>query len=146
MTNPTDTNVTTTCGLKINRSAADLPPTMLIGQDGSLLDYRPDGKRCRIVRENYSCHQREITSVSDLKAQLRAGPHTDLGGYPLYFVTSDGAALSFRGVLENYRTVAESIRNGSSDGWRVVGVDINWEDPDLVCADTGLRIESAYAE
>ena len=32
------------------------------------------------------------------------------------------------------------------DGWCVVALDVNWEDPALFCAHCSSRIESAYAE
>jgi hypothetical protein len=85
-------------------------------------------------------------STLDLKNALRSGPFAWPGGYPLFFVTSDGAALSFDAVRENIRSVIWSIRNGVNDGWRVVGCDVNWEDFELFCDHTGNRIESAYAE
>lgn len=85
-------------------------------------------------------------SSRDLKSALRNGPFTWPGGYPLYFITSDGAALSFEAVRANFRAILSSVRSGSNDGWRVVAVDVNWEDPDLICDHTGEHIESAYAE
>ena len=33
------------------------------------------------------------------------------GGYPLYFVTSDGAALSFEAVLANWRNIVQAHFN-----------------------------------
>jgi hypothetical protein len=38
------------------------------------------------------------------------------------------------------------MRHGVNDGWRVIGCDVNWEDPSLYCDHTGARIPSAYAE
>jgi len=85
-------------------------------------------------------------TTQDLKKQLRAGEFAWPGGYPLYFVTDDGAALSFDAVRENIRSVLWSMRHGVNDGWRVIGCDVNWEDPSLYCDHTGVRIPSAYAE
>jgi hypothetical protein len=85
-------------------------------------------------------------TTQDLKKQLRAGEFAWPGGYPLYFVTDDGAALSFDAVRENIRSVLWSMRHGVNDGWRVIGCDVNWEDPSLYCDHTGARIPSAYAE
>ena len=79
-----------------------------------------------------------------LKQALRNGPYAWPGGYPMYFITSDGAALSFEAVCENYRSCLWSMRHGVSDGWRIVGVGINWEDVSLTCDRTGKPIESAY--
>lgn len=81
-----------------------------------------------------------------LKKAIRNGPYTWPGGYPMYFITSDGAALSFQAVLENYCTVLSSMRHGVNDGWRVVGVDINWEDRGLTCDHSGGQIECAYGD
>ena len=85
-------------------------------------------------------------TTKDLKTQLRQGAFAWPGGYPLYFITDDGAALSFEAVRENLRSVLWSMKNKVNDGWRVVACDANWEDPFLFCDHTGKRIESAYAE
>jgi hypothetical protein len=85
-----------------------------------------------------------ITNTKQLKESLRSGAYAWPGGYPLYFITSDGASLSFDAVRENFRSVIWSIRHKINDGWRVVGVDINWEDHSLFCDHSGMQIESAY--
>lgn len=87
-----------------------------------------------------------ITKPSDFARALRAGKYTSLGRYPLYFVCEDGEALSFEAAQENARQICQAIRDGLRDGWRVIGVDVNYEDGALFCAHTGKRIESAYAE
>ena len=87
-----------------------------------------------------------INSISDFRKAIRNGAYAWPGGYPLYFVTSDGAALSFSAARYNRRAILEAIATKASDGWRVVGIDTNWENPDLRCDDTGERIPSAYAE
>lgn len=85
-------------------------------------------------------------TTKQLKEQLRAGEFAWPGGYPLFFITSDGAALSFEAVRENYRLVIDAMRNDLRDGWQVIGCDVNWEDASLFCDHTGNRIVSAYAE
>ncbi len=85
-----------------------------------------------------------INSVSDFRKAMRHGPYAWPGGYPCYFVTSDGAALSFKAAKEERRNIIDSIANRYDDGWRVVGVDVNYEDSALYCDHTGERIESAY--
>lgn len=82
----------------------------------------------------------------DLKASLRSGEYAWPGGYPTYFITSDGAALSHKSVRENFRAVVDSIKTNNADGWQVVAVEVNWEDPELFCDHSNERIESAYAE
>ena len=85
-------------------------------------------------------------STKEVKDALRSGPYTFPGCYPLYFITSDGAALSFEAVRAEWRQVCHSIRHKLSDGWRVVALDVNYEDGNLYCDHSGERIESAYAE
>jgi hypothetical protein len=82
----------------------------------------------------------------ELKETLRSGKYTWPGAYPLFFITSDGAALSFEAVRENLRSVLWSMKNQVNDGWRVVQTEVNWEDGELYCEHTGERIESAYSE
>lgn len=93
------------------------------------------------------CHTyATITTGRELRATLRAGEYCWPGGYPMYFITSDGAALSFEAVRAELRNVLDSIRHKSRDGWQVVAVDVNYEDGELVCEHTGKRIPSTYAE
>jgi hypothetical protein len=71
-------------------------------------------------------------------------PYAWPGGYPRYFITNDGEALSFVAARENQQLIEQSISEGCNDGWQVVACEINWEDSSLTCADTGKPIESAY--
>ena len=87
----------------------------------------------------------ELTVHEFLEA-IRRGAYTSPGCYPLFFVTADGGVLSFKAARANVFRIGRSIRDKHRDGWRVVAVDVNWEDADLYCDDTGERIESAYAE
>jgi hypothetical protein len=87
-----------------------------------------------------------INSISDFRKAMRHGPYAWPGGYPCYFVTSDGAALSFNAARRERRNILEAIRDKDDNGWRVVGMDVNWEDDQLYCDHTNERIESAYAE
>jgi len=72
----------------------------------------------------------------EVKRTLKNGPYAWPGGYPLYFLTNDGACLSFDAMRERFREEAREI----------AGVQVNWEDATLYCDHTGKRIESAYAE
>jgi hypothetical protein len=53
------------------------------------------------------------------------------GGYPRYFITNDGAALSYDAARENRRLIEQSISEACNDGWQVVACEINWEDSSL---------------
>ena len=85
-------------------------------------------------------------TTAELKNEIRSGEYAWPGGYPKYFVTDDGEAMSFNSVKENYRLVLDSVKHKNNDGWRVIGVDINWEDDSLICCHSGNKIESAYGE
>jgi hypothetical protein len=87
-----------------------------------------------------------IETVHDFRRAIRSGPYAWPGGYPVYFICSDGGALSFAAARDNRRAILEAIASRSRDGWRVVASDINFEDTELVCDHTGQRIESAYGE
>lgn len=85
-----------------------------------------------------------IHNTQDLRQAIRNGPYAWPGGYPLYFITDDGAALSFEAVKAEYRQVSNAIRHKLNDGWRVIAMDINWEDGNCYCAHMGKQIECAY--
>lgn len=75
--------------------------------------------------------------------QLVAGPYAWPGGYPLFAYTSDGAALCAKCCASERKAIGTTT---GADGWCVVGLEANWEDPALFCDHCGDRIESAYAE
>jgi hypothetical protein len=78
---------------------------------------------------------------------LEAGPYAFPGGYPRFFITADGEALSFESARKNQALILEAIQsNDATGGWKVIGCDINWEDQHLRCADTNKPIESAYGD
>ena len=88
----------------------------------------------------------DINTTKDLKTAMRNGRFTWPGGYPLYFITSDGAALSFDAVRDNFKLCLYETKNGNCGGWCIVACDINYEDSGLYCDHTGQRIQSAYGD
>lgn len=86
----------------------------------------------------------QINSISDFRKAMRNGPYAWPGGYPLYFLMSDGEALSFRAARGNLRPILEALRDNSADDWKPVALEINWEDQSLYCAHRNEIIESAY--
>jgi hypothetical protein len=58
-------------------------------------------------------------------------------------VTSDGAALCHHCAASERASIGTTT---GTDGWCVVAIDANWEDPELYCDHCSGRIESAYAE
>jgi hypothetical protein len=117
-----------------------LPDTLAVGCDDGAL-YSVPGRR--MIRPNYRRHHTVIRTVSDLKATLRAGPFAWPGGYAVYFVTADGALLSFDAVREEFRTIADAIRRDDArGGWRVSAASSTADnDGEIWCDHTGRTIE-----
>ncbi len=91
-------------------------------------------------------NQMQITSINEFRAAIRNGAYAWPGGYPCFFIMSDGGALSFAAAKAERRQLLEALRDNDNSGWRPVALEINWEDSDLVCDHTGAKIESAYAD
>lgn len=86
-----------------------------------------------------------IHSFWQFNKALADGPHAWPGGYPRYFVTADGGALSFKAAEENAGLIRDAIIAADRhSGWCVYGVLVNWEDAELTCDHSGERIECAY--
>lgn len=121
---------------------AILPAHLSVSCDGELLRVRR--LPCFdlvVVRENYKRHHREIKTVADLKACLRAGKYAWPGG-ACYFITSDGAVLSFEAVRQEFGVVAYAVKTHDNSGWRVVGLGCTAEDDEApVCCHTGKEID-----
>lgn len=113
---------------------------------GDLHDTRRPDWPVTPLRTRYKYTHARIKTGAELRATLRAGAFAWPGGYPLYFITSDGGALAFDTVRDNLRSVLDSIRTKCDDGWRVVACEVNYEDPELYDDHTGEKIESAYGE
>jgi hypothetical protein len=123
------------------------PAHMFISDsDGGLYDTRRANWSADPIRPAYRKTFASIETPQQLLATLRAGEFAWPGGYPKFFVTSDGAALSFASVLRQLPSVLSAIRDFQNDGWRVIGCQINWEDCELTCDHSGERIASAYGE
>lgn len=114
--------------------------------DGNLFDTREPLWAEKPLRAVFAQAFTEITDTHQLRATLRHGGFAWPGGYPMYFLTSDGAALSFEAVRANLHSVLDAIQTRSGNGWRVVACDVNWEDTDLYCAETNAKIPSAYGD
>jgi hypothetical protein len=123
-----------------------LPAHLFICDDGGLYDTRQPDWSAKPIRANYKRYSRNIENAGHLKAALRSGQYAWPGGYPMYFITSDGAALSFDSVRENLCSVLWAMKNKADDGWRVVACDTNYEDADLICDHSGKEIECAYKD
>lgn len=74
------------------------------------------------IRKDVAKHYREIDSINKLKSCLRAGEYTFPGMYRLFFITNDGACLSFSAVLDNLQSIYYSMMNDINDGWKIIGL------------------------
>ena len=87
------------------------------------------------IRRDVARHHRQIDSINKLKACLRAGEYTSVGMYRLFFITSDGACLSFSSVLDNLESIYYSIMHNLNDGWKITGLSSVEEFEDEVYCD-----------
>lgn len=74
----------------------------------------------------------EIKTIADFRRAMRHGPYAWPGGYPCYFVMSDGEAMSFASARECRRCLLESLADHAEaphvrSDWLPVAVEINWK-------------------
>lgn len=112
--------------------------------EGDLFDNRKVG--FIPVRKRYQWAFSRINSLSQVKATLRSGAYAWPGGYPLFLITSDGAALCFECARKEFRQIVWDYLNKCATGWKVEACEVNYEDPELYCDHCSQRIETAYAE
>jgi hypothetical protein len=125
------------------------PKHLFASDTGELFDTRSPGwSHAAPLRAEFRKHFQAIESAAQFKATLRAGAYAWPGGYPLYLLCSDGAPLCFRCARtpHNAAEIIRAVRAKDSSGWRVVACDINHEDSDMLCANCGKAIESAYGD
>lgn len=114
--------------------------------DGGLYDTRRSQWSTKAIRPVFTHTFASINTTQEFRATLRGGEYAWPGGYPMFLITSDGAALHFNCARENQRYISDSIRNKSNDGWRVIATEINYESTDLYCDHCSQPIDSAYGE
>lgn len=90
--------------------------------DGSLCSWIGPGHPVKTIRRVYSRHTRNISTGAELRACLRAGSSTDLGGYRIAYLCSDGGTLCPDCVRAELHQCVWSIRNRVDNGWRVIGL------------------------
>ena len=74
--------------------------------------------------------------------------HTDHAVHTLLWseMTEDGQQMSRIDATVSAELRERIASCNTSDGWQVIGLQINWEDADLTCSHCGALIESAYGE
>ena len=93
------------------------------------------------IRKDVAKHYRKIDSINKLKACLRAGEYTFPGSYRLFFITNDGACLSFSAVLDNLQEIYYSMMHDVNDGWKIIGLSSVEEcDEEVYCDHTNEKL------
>ena len=117
----------------------------LFVSDGALYDTRVvDWHKKQPLRPVFNRGFPEIRNTHEYRAALRYGQFTQLGGYQMYLLCSDGAPLCFKCGRKELRNILPAIQNEDRGGWRVVAADINYEDNELYCAHCNDKIPAAY--
>ncbi|MFA7334869.1 MAG: hypothetical protein WC130_11345 [Kiritimatiellia bacterium] len=89
--------------------------------------------------------QSETLRLRAAKDYIR-NPYAWPGGYPKALITADGGCLCVDCVKKEWRQICwESFQN-TNYGFRVAGVDVNYENTELYCDHCGKHMESAYGE
>ena len=88
------------------------------------------------------------TDILNLRAakQFARAPYAWPGGYPLAAITADGGCLCASCVKKEWRLICAEHFENTNCGFRIAGIDVNWENPDLYCDHCSEQIESAYGE
>ena len=71
------------------------------------------------------------------------------GGYPIIYITDDGATLCPACANGKNGSLASENANevhGYRCGWQIEGYDVFYEGPPEICAHCGIEIESAYGD
>ena len=79
---------------------------------------------------------------SDGKLPAYAWP----GGYPIIYVTDDGAVLCPDCANRENGSLASTGPEERGTGWFLDGCDVHWEGAAELCNHCGAEIESAYGE
>lgn len=115
-----------------------------VHSDGTL---RVESPRLGVVnRAGFRGHVSRITTTHHMRAALRGGKYTSVGGYPIFFATTDGSALCWDCAKAEYKQISYALRHQLNGDWRVFACEVNWESTDLYCAHCNKPIESAYGD
>ncbi len=86
-----------------------------------------------------------MVSLEKIKYAIR-NKYAWPGGYPLFFVTGQGEALSLQGAKEIWRDIIQAHNDHRHCDASIESIEINYDDPQLYCCVTNQLIESAYGE
>ena len=78
--------------------------------------------------------------------QFARQPYTWPGMYPLAAIMADGGCLCAACIRKEWSLIVSESMENTNCGFRIAGVDVNYENHDLCCDHCSGRIESAYEE
>lgn len=87
----------------------------------------------------------EINRLKQVKEYIR-NPYAWPGGYPKVLITVNGGCLCYNCARDEWTLICAESFDNTSCGFRIAGVDVNWENSNLYCGHCDARIESAYGE
>lgn len=88
----------------------------------------------------------QLETLHNIKNALR-NVYAWPGGYPMYLVMADCEPLSIAAARKNWRyIVAAHLNDDWRNPWAVAGIEINYENDELICCVSCEPIESAYGD
>jgi len=85
--------------------------------------------------------------MNQLRKQLVDNPYAWPGGYPIFAITEDNSALC-KDCCKAEATIIDAATDDIAEDnqWRIIALDINWEDNNLYCDHCSKQIEVAYED
>jgi len=87
----------------------------------------------------------QIQSLAGL-AQAHKTLYAWPGGYQLNLILADGTVLCRSCFKQNYQLIAEDFKDNCNTGWLPLGLEVNWEDPDLRCEHCNTPMPGEYCD
>ncbi len=124
-----------------------LPDHLFVADNGALYDTRvSDWHKKPPLRPMFKRGVPWINNTHECKAAIRNGQYAWPGGYQMYLVCDDGAAMCFECARKDIRQILPAIQHNERNGWRVIATEINYEDSDLYCEGCSEKIPAAYGD
>lgn len=87
----------------------------------------------------------ELKTLHAAKSFAR-NPYAWPGAYPMVAITADGGCLCSNCVKKEWRLVCAETFENTNCGFRIAGIDVNYENPDLYCDHCGAHMQPAHGE
>jgi hypothetical protein len=97
----------------------------------------------------YKQYREETMTGQELKVYFRKGKAIKYawpGLYPVHYIAYDGEAICPACVTKERKLIMRSTAEQDRSGWHIEGMQVNWEDTNLTCANCDKKIECACGE